>query len=293
MSIMPSHRQGLYLLEHCRIMVKDEKLCYVRKEDALEKYWSLPYGNTNVLLLGSGTSLTQAAARLLASENVMVGFVGGGGTPLFLTTQSEYRPTEYMQGWIRHWPDPNWRLKVAKQLQLARCQFIRKSWAKLEGLDAGSVEPLLNDYRQRIPGATTVEELMGNEAAFAKQLYRHLAQTLDILWKARAPGTGSDLANQYLDHGNYLAYGLAATALWVLGISHSLPVSHGMTRRGALVFDLADTIKDGAILPNAFLAAKLRERDQAMRNRCVVFLDQSNALEFMFEQIKHALEVAA
>jgi hypothetical protein len=29
------------------------------------------------------------------------------------------------------------------------------------------------------------------------------------------------LANDFLNHGNYLAYGLAATTLWVLGIPHA------------------------------------------------------------------------
>lgn len=96
MAILPSHRQGIYLLEQCRIMVKDEKLTYVRQEDAYQKFWSIPYGNTSVLLLGTGTSITQPAARLLAEEGVMLAFVGGGGSPLFLASQSEYRPTEYL-----------------------------------------------------------------------------------------------------------------------------------------------------------------------------------------------------
>lgn len=52
-------------------------------------------------LLGTGTSLTQAAMRELAKAGVLVGFCGGGGTPLFagnevqtevewLQPQSEY-----------------------------------------------------------------------------------------------------------------------------------------------------------------------------------------------------------
>lgn len=49
-------------------------------------------------------------------------------------------------------------------------------------------------------------------------------------------GRNSDQpANRLLDHGNYLAYGLAATTLWVLGIPHGFAVMHGKTRRGALV----------------------------------------------------------
>src|SRR5690606_40142908 len=64
--------------------------------------------NTTTVLLGTGTSITQAAMRELAKAGVLVGFCGGGGTPLFaanevdvevawLTPQSEYRPTEYLQ----------------------------------------------------------------------------------------------------------------------------------------------------------------------------------------------------
>jgi hypothetical protein len=57
------------------------------------------------------------------------------------------------------------------------------------------------------------------------------------------------------DHGNYLAYGLGATATWVLGLPHGLAVLHGKTRRGGLVFDVADLVKDALVLPQAFLSA--------------------------------------
>ena len=36
-------------------------------------------------------------------------------------------------------------------------------------------------------------------------------------------GSGTDAANRFLDHGNYLAYGLGATATWVLGLPHGRP----------------------------------------------------------------------
>ena len=40
-------------------------------------------------------------------------------------------------------------------------------------------------------------------------------------------GGGTDMANRFLDQGNYLAYGLAAVAAWVTGIPHGLAVMHG------------------------------------------------------------------
>lgn len=70
-----------------------------------------------------GTSITQAAVRMLSSAGVMIGFTGTGGTPLFsateiefFTPQSEYRPTEYMQGWMGFWFDDFKRLKAAKKI---------------------------------------------------------------------------------------------------------------------------------------------------------------------------------
>jgi len=75
--------------------------------------------------------------RMLAQAGVLVGFTGSGATPLFManeiewfTPQNEYRPTEYIQGWMSFWFDENKRLQSAKRLQIARIRFIQKVWAK-------------------------------------------------------------------------------------------------------------------------------------------------------------------
>ena len=82
-------------------------------------------------------------------------------------------------------------------------------------------------------------------------------------------GGGIDLANRFLDHGNYLAYGLGATATWAIGLPHGLAVMHGKTRRGGLVFDAADVIKDALVLPQAFISAMAGESEQEFRQRCI------------------------
>ena len=64
----------------------------------------------------------------------MLAFVGGGGTPLFLSSQSEYRPTEYLQAWVTFWWNDSKRLQVAKFFQQQRCEFVRKAWKKVENL---------------------------------------------------------------------------------------------------------------------------------------------------------------
>ena len=84
---------------------------------------------------------------MLASAGVMVGFSGSGGTPLLMATeiewlspQSEYRPTEYLQGWMSFWFDDRKRLAAAKQLQQARIEFLNTTWTKDRDLKANGFD---------------------------------------------------------------------------------------------------------------------------------------------------------
>lgn len=223
MSILPSHRQGLYYLEHCRVMAKDERVVYARQEGAFTKFFAIPPANTSVILLGSGTSLTQAAARLLASEQAMLGFVGGGETPpLLMTAQNEYRLTEYCQAWIRLWQDDAKRLKAAKAFQKDRAEFLLQQWPKLAAPkpDKDKLLELADRYLSGIETAEDAQAILSEEAQFAKKLYALWAHCAQVKKFTRDPGKRDDKDpfNSYLDHGNYLAYGIAATVLWVLGI---------------------------------------------------------------------------
>ena len=279
-------------------MQKDGRVLYLTEAKNENQYWNIPIANTTVILLGTGTSITQAAMRMLASAGVLVGFTGGGGTPLFMGSeiewmmpQSEYRPTEYMQGWMSFWFDEAKRLEVAKQFQFARTEFIRKVWAKdrdlqAEGfyLDDQDITQALTGFEKKIPHQSKVGDLLLAEAQMTKQLYK-IAATRCKLSFERNPEQG-DLANDFLNHGNYLAYGLAATTLWVLGISHSFAVMHGKTRRGALVFDVADLIKDAVVLPWAFICAKEGMKEQEFRQQLLQKFTEYRCLDWMFDQVK-------
>lgn len=298
-AILHSKRANLYYLEHCRVMQKDGRVLYLTEAKNENQYWNIPIANTTVILLGTGTSITQAAMRMLASAGVLVGFTGGGGTPLFMGSeiewmmpQSEYRPTEYMQGWMSFWFDDAKRLDVAKQFQFARIEFIRKIWAKDKDLkdegfylDDADVQQALTSFENKIPNQSKVGDLLLAEAQTTKQLYK-IAATRCKLSFERNPEQG-DLANDFLNHGNYLAYGLAATTLWVLGISHSFAVMHGKTRRGVLVFDVADLIKDAVVLPWAFICAKEGMSEQEFRQQLLQKFTEYKCLDWMFDQVKN------
>ncbi|CAN8141275.1 CRISPR-associated endonuclease Cas1 [uncultured Thiomicrorhabdus sp.] len=298
-AILHSKRANIYYLEKCRVMQKDGRVLYLTEDQAEKRYWNIPIANTTVILLGMGTSITQAAVRMLASAGVLIGFSGSGGTPLiaateveWLSPQSEYRPTEYLQGWMQFWFDDDKRLEVAKQFQESRLAFMQKVWSSDRDLQAEgfysddmAIEKAINQYQSKIDTSLNVTELLTSEARFTKQLYAYSAQKTKNKQFVRN-SDAEDLANEFLNHGNYLAYGLAATTLWVLGIPHGFAVMHGKTRRGALVFDVADLIKDTLILPWAFICAKEQATEQEFRQQCLQNFTKHKALDFMFDTVK-------
>ena len=298
-AILHSKRANIYHLEKCRVMQKDGRVLYLTEAKDENQYWNIPIANTTCLLLGTGTSVTQAAMRMLAQAGVLVGFCGGGGTPLLMATeiewlspQSEYRPTEYIQGWMSFWFDDDKRLQAARHFQHARITYLQQVWSKDRDLQAEGfntndtdISLALNNFIHKIESAPKVGNLLQIEAELTKQLYKIAANRTkygDFTREREAV----DAANAFLNHGNYLAYGLAATTLWVLGIPHGFAVMHGKTRRGALVFDIADLVKDALILPWAFISAKEKATEQEFRQQCLQAFTQHKALDFMFEQVK-------
>jgi CRISPR-associated protein Cas1 len=304
-TILHSKRANIYYLEHCRILVNGGRVEYVTERGKESLYWNIPIANTTTVMLGTGTSVTQAAVRELAKAGVMLGFCGGGGTPLFAGTeqcievvwlpgQSEYRPTEYLQQWVRFWFHDELRLVAARTFQLARLERLATHWARSKSLKEHGFEAPLDELnaliassRVAVSGARDVTALLTEEGRLTKQLYRlasHAARYGEFTRSKR--GESHDAANQFLDHGNYLAYGLGATAAWVLGLPHSLAVLHGKTRRGGLVFDIADLIKDAVILPQAFVSAAKGHSEQEFRQACIETLTRTEALDYMIDTIK-------
>jgi CRISPR-associated protein Cas1 len=298
-AILHSKRANIYYLEKCRVMQKDGRVLYLTEEKVEKQYWNIPIANTTCILLGTGTSITQAAVRMLASAGVLIGFSGSGGTPLlaaneveWLSPQSEYRPTEYIQGWMTFWFDDQKRFAAAQQVQRLRIQFMQKVWStdrdlNSEGfnLDDPDIQRALNGFLLRIDDSKNLTELLLTEAQLTKALYKIAANRTKQTDFVRQHDSVDD-ANAFLNHGNYLAYGLAATTLWVLGIPHGFAVLHGKTRRGALVFDVADLIKDTLILPWAFICAKEGATEQEFRQQCLQNFTSHKALDFMFDSVK-------
>lgn len=254
-AILLSKRANIIYLERAKVLQKDDRVLYLTVGNGdLEQYFNIPEKNTALLLLGQGTSITSSAARKLADSNVMVGFCGTGGAPLFSTVdpvflsgQSEYRPTEYMQAWARLWFNDQARLDAAKEFFRVRLDWTVQAWGVNQDLIKQGIavpERAHAVFLSRISSATSTTELLSAEGEWARNLYQVLALGFGLDFKREEgegkQGTKSELINSLLDHGNYIAYGFSAVILQGLGISFAMPILHGKTRRGGLVFDVAD-----------------------------------------------------
>ena len=166
----------------------------------------------------------------------------------------------------------------------------RGNYCKTEqkiSLDEPDIQRAITQFSSKIEQSSNVTQLLLIEAQFTKSLYKIAANRTKQKDFVR-DHDNMDNANAFLSHGNYLAYGLAASTLWVLGIPHGFAVMHGKTRRGALVFDVADLIKDALVLPWAFICAKEKQSEKEFRSQCLQTFVEHKALDFIFDEVKKA-----
>ncbi len=297
-AVIMSKRANVFYLEHAKVMQDDDRIVYLTDtRQNVEQMFNIPDKNTSLLMLGKGTSITDAAARKLAESNVMLAFCGSGGSPLFssidmmfMPPQDEYRPTEYAQAWIVKWMDEEQRLETARQFLRKRIQLAISAWKKL---DMDVPESIAEGFRVDMDGCQTATQLLSAEATWAKRLYALLAKRFRLPFTReegkRASESVADRVNGFLDHGNYIAYGYAAVVLHTLGIPFAFPVLHGKTRRGALVFDVADIIKDALVMPLAFqFGMDSRKKDSAFRAELIAKAQEMEVMDILFDTIKQA-----
>jgi CRISPR-associated protein Cas1 len=277
--LLITDREGAIYLERARIHVEGTRIVYHIADDEYRREYNIPHVNLAVLFIGQGTSITQDAMRLLGEEGVYLAVTGTGGTPLHVGSLTAYTATRHFRDMLPVYLDEALSLVAAKIVMRDRAERMRKIGVSLAERYMSLRNPLdltkiCESFGVKIEPVTSIQELLGVEGQFSKACYKFFADTSGLSQKGkfrREPGTGERdeklptdsflLVNRLIDHGNYLAYGLAGSALWALGIPPHMSIFHGKTRAGGLVFDLADSFKDALVLPIAF-AAVLKRKDE-------------------------------
>jgi len=277
--LLVTAREGALFLERARIHVEGDRVVYHITDDEHRREYNVPHVNLAVLFMGQGTSISQAAARLLGEEGVHVAITGTGGTPLHMGGLTHYAATRHFRDLLPVYLDPTRSLTAAKAVMRDRTARMRKFGVKeaerrLRLSDPAPLNRICDDFDAKLADCRDITQLLGFEGAFSKACYAEFARISGLSGDAfrRTPGEAEQKGdgpvgrvNRLIDHGNYLCYGMAGAALWALGIPPHMSVFHGKTRAGGLVFDLADSFKDALVLPLAFGLAD--ERDQAASER--------------------------
>jgi len=212
--------------------------------------------------------------------------------------QTTYTSTEHFRKMLPIYQNPELALKAAKVVMTDRSMRMRTVGIKnikrfLRARDVSGIETACSKLESDLEQVENTQQLLGIEGAFSKRCYKEFAQ-LSGLSKTttfrrqagaeskKSPKDPLQLVNSLIDHGNYLAYGMAGAALWALGIPPQMSIFHGKTRAGGLVFDLADSFKDAFVLPLAF-AAVVQSRDEkpdkVFRARLITAFDDQGVLK--------------
>ena len=301
--LIPITQRGhIFILERSMVVRKNNRVMYVIVEDGYKKLFNIPEINTSMIILGSGTSITSEAIELLAQQGVLIIFSGGHGLTInagidyliYAEPQNEYRPTEYNHKFAEIFLDEKKRLETAKKFFFKRIENIKYFYDKLYenkkdvkynilAFNPIILDDFLKDYSEKITNIKTNTELLNIEALFTKELYKTFAEFYGI---TNFKKEDDNSASQNLKHFNYLCYGFSSLALYALGISHSFSMFHGKTRRGGLVFDVADLIKDGISIPFAFYYANKNEKDIIKKYTFIDFLYDHNVLKMILKFLK-------
>lgn len=304
--LLVTDREGALYLERARILVEGGRIVYHIADDEYRREYNIPHVNLAVLFIGQGTSITQDAMRLLGEEGVYLAVTGTGGTPLHVGALTAYTATRHFRDMLPVYLDEALSLQAAKTVMRDRAERMRKIGVALTTRHMALRDPtpltkICESFEGRIEPVTSIQELLGVEGQFSKACYKFFANTSGLSKKGefrRDAGTGERdeglpkddfrLVNRLIDHGNYLAYGLAGSALWALGIPPHMSIFHGKTRAGGLVFDLADSFKDALVLPIAFAAVRNRKEEdpeKVFRGRLITAFDDRKVLAAAIETV--------
>lgn len=290
---------AIYYVDRAKVYTRNSTLAYSLSESGKTKMFNIPYLNTSILMLGPSTSITNEAVRLFSRNSGIIMFTGNNGVPPYANTideftilesNSEYKPTNYFNAWNALFNTPQSQLSAAKDLCLRRIVLTKEIYntlfeAKELNLNDSSHNYIFENFINNISKSKSIAELLLSEGRYTKSIYALCAQQSQIKFK-RSHKSKEDPINPLLTHSNYLCYGYAAVTLTALGIPYSMPLLHGKTRRGALVFDIADLIKDAISIPMSFYhGVNSNLSDYEFRNKITESIEQNKLFKRLFDEV--------
>lgn len=214
-------------LERGRLEIDDSSVKWIDCEANVVR---LPIAAMNCLLLGSGTSVTHEAIKVMAAANCLVCWTGEDSMLFYAGGQAPTADTRNFRRQMLLAADEKKAVEVARRM-----------------------------FAKRFPEAElagkTLKEMMGMEGYRVRNLYAQKAEQYQVGWKGReyVPGKFeiSDLTNQILTAANAALYGILTAAVHGMGYSPHIGFIHSGSPL-PFVYDLADLYKEHLCIDLAF-----------------------------------------
>lgn len=199
----------------------------------------IPGATIGTLLLGPGTTVTQAAMKVLGECGASVVWVGEHGVRFYAAGRGLTSSSRMVEAQASVWANRQRRLDVARAM-----------------------------YKLRFPDLEVErfsrQQLLGKESGRVKASYRDESERTGVPWRGRkyTPGQHdmSDAPNKGITSAAQCLYGVAHTVTVALGCSPGLGFVHSGHERG-FVMDIADLYKVEIGIPVAFDAAAQGDDD--------------------------------
>lgn len=241
-SLAPAHDRWTPLyLEHGRVEVDDSSVKWVGADGLV---CALPVATLSALLLGPGTTITQAAVRSCAQSACPICWVGAEGLKFYA-----------------------YGLGVNATNDNARAQAT--VWASRTGKAAVARKMFALRFGEPIPDGRSIAELRGMEGLRVRTRYAELGLQYGVTWKGRDYDKSdwqlADGINRALSAANASLYALCNGVICSMGYLPQLGFVHAS---GDMPFacDIADMIKAETSFPAAFEAVSLQPADKDLED---------------------------
>ena len=145
--------------------------------------------------------------------------------------------------------NPEKRIQAAKALLLG-VLFSYNNWARSMNEMPGNIESLIESTRIKLLKAESVDELLGVEGVFHREIFRNWQARFMTTWgfceRNRRPP--KDPINAMISYGNSIVYGLCVPPLQKFCFNTSLGFLHQPRRgRHTLALDIAELVKPSLV----------------------------------------------
>lgn len=257
-----SERISFLYFERCAVEREGHSLVAVSGTKRVQ----IPIGRTNTLMLGPGTTISQAGMSLCALEGALVMWVGEAGVRMY--SAGHPRADSVALLWQAHLRnDETLRLGVARRVY---------------SMMFGEAPPLRR----------SLDQLRGIEGSRVKKTYENLAIQHGMRWPGRMNSDLNDPLNAAISTATSALYGVTEAAILALGYSPAIGFLNSGDPR-SFVYDVADTVKFKTVVPLAFeiAANSVSKIESKTRSACRDLFNSEHMaakLVDIIERILHA-----